>query len=104
MISGLFWKFWYFFKISNKITDIYYYKNTGYKNKACSANLQFILFSTSTLRKIVWFHANIKILNMVYLNYILLSGFDKSHGMAIDIEVTYRNDAMIAMCIGMRRA
>ena len=41
---------------------------------------------------------------MVYLNYILLSGFDKSHGMAIDIEVTYRNDAMIAMCIGMRRA
>ena len=44
MISGLFWKFWYFFKISNKITDIYYYENPGYKNQACLRHFIASLF------------------------------------------------------------
>ena len=43
MISGLFWKFWYFFKISNKITDIFYYENTGYKNQAWPCTVLLLL-------------------------------------------------------------
>ncbi len=48
MISGLFWKFWYFFKISNKITDIYYYENTGFKNQACQNWYLWILLMVRT--------------------------------------------------------